>query len=253
MPGIAKRDGLIARVLVCGVGLAAIVWGLYVIPALWRPTSLERVTKHIIQGDVFQGDAITSLANTLDDMGGDIYPSAFRSVAIIRLRALEKTMDEGDTRTLDADLRKLRASVRMSLSNVPADPFLWVVLFWLENTQNGFSRSHLKFLQMSYMRGPNEGWVAAKRNRQALAIFSQLSPELRDEAINEFAGLVRSGFIAEAVDILVGPGWPIREKLMSGLRAEPLIQRERLARAVYNRGYDISVPGVKPTAPRPWR
>ncbi len=162
-------------------------------------------------------------------------------------------MADGDVHTLDADLQKLHRSIRMSLVNAPADPFLWVVLFWLENTQNGFSRSHLKFLQMSYSEGPNEGWVAVNRNRQALVIFAQLPSELRGKAINEFAGLVRSGFIAPAANILVGPGWPVREKLLAVLRDVPQIQRERLAKAVISLGREISVPGVKPPTPRPWR
>ena len=154
-------------------------------------------------------------------------------------------MAEGDSRALDKDLRKLHPSIRASLSNAPADPFLWAVLFWLENTQDGFSQRHLKFLQMSYSVGPNEGWIAVKRNHQAVAIFSHLPRELQNEAITEFSGLVRSDFIAVAAGILVGPGWPIRGQLLSELRDASQVQKERLARVIYAKGYDISVPGVK--------
>ncbi|MGA7802866.1 MAG: hypothetical protein WCC36_18860, partial [Gammaproteobacteria bacterium] len=209
--------------------------------------------RHIIQGDTFQGDAITSLASTLDDVKGNSYPGALRSAAIIRLRALEKSMAEGGSPQLDEEQRKLDASIRMSLARAPADPFLWVVLFWLENARNGFSRNHLKLLQESYALGPNEGWVAIRRNRLALAIFSQLSPNLRREVVREFAGLVRSHYIAQAADLLVGPGWPVRDQLLSGLRDVPQLPREQLAKAVYDLGYDVSVPGVTLPAPRPWR
>lgn len=250
---VANRAGFVARVFVCGLGIATISWGLYAFSSLWRPTSLDRVARHIVQGDVFQGRAITSLTNTLDDVVGGSYRGVLRSVAIIRLRVLEKAIEEGDARTFDANLRMLAVSVRSSLSVAPADPFLWTLLFWIENTQKGFSRSHLDFLQMSYSEGPNEGWVAVKRNRQALAIFSQLSPDLQGEAISEFAGLVRSGFIAQAADILVGPGWPVRKRLLSGLRDAPQIQRERLGKTVYSLGYDVSIPGVKQSPLRPWR
>ena len=253
MQEVGKRDRLSARTIICVFGAVSIIWGLYAVASLWRPTSLERTAKQIIQGDTFQGDAITSLVSTLDDVKSDSYPGALRSAAIIRLRALEKSMAEGGSPQLDENQRKLDASIRMSLARAPADPFLWVVLFKLENTRNGFSRNHLKLLQELYALGPNEGWVAVRRNRLALAIFSQLPTDLRHDVIREFAGLVRSGYIPQAADLLVGPGWQVRKRLLSGLRDVSQIPREQFAEAVYDRGYDVSVPGVTLPAARPWR
>lgn len=248
-----KRGRLSARTLICVFGAASIIWSVYATVSLVWPTSLDRTAKHIIQGDTFPGDTIISLAATLDDVKGDGEPGVLRSVALIRLRALEKSTADGGSPNLDEDQLKLDAAIRRSLAKAPTDPFLWVVLYWLENTRNGFSRDHLKFLRMSYALGPNEGWIAGSRNRQALAIFSQLSPDTQRQVIHEFAGLVQSDYIGQAADLLIGPGWQIREKLLSGLREVPLIQREGLARAVYGLGYDVSVPGVKSSAPRPWR
>lgn len=248
-----QRNRLSARAIICLVGLASMIWGVYAVASLWWPTSLDRTAAQIIQGNTFQGDAIAALASSLDDLTIESYPRALRSAAIIRLRALEKSMAEGGSPELDEEQRKLDASIRRSLALTPADPFLWVVLFWLENARNGFSQSHLRFLQASYALGPNEGWVAVRRNRLALAIFPQLPPGLRPKVIREFAGLVQSGFIAQAANLLVGPGWPVRQRLLVGLRDVPQIPRERLAKAVRELGYDVSVPGVKPPAPRPWR
>lgn len=254
MSDVAKKNGLIARALICGVGFATIVWGFYVFPMLWRPTGLERVAKHIVEGDTFQGDTITTLAMTLNEMRNNAYPGAFRTAAVIRLRAVENTMAEGDTRTLDKEFAKLSSSVRASLSHVPTDPFLWAVLFWLENTQNGFSPIHLKYLQMSYSLGPNEGWVAVRRDQLALAVFSRLSPALKEEALAEFTRLVSSDFIVQAANILVMLSVPVRNQLLARLADVPQYEREQLAKSVYDLGYyDISIPGVQPPAPRPWR
>jgi hypothetical protein len=106
---------------------------------------------------------------------------------------------------------------------------------------------------MSYSLGPNEGWIAVRRNRLALALFAVLTPDLQNKAVLEFAHLVDSGFVPEAADILTGPGWPVRERLLSRLAHVDELYREQFAKAVYQLGYDVSVPGVKPFGFRPWR
>jgi hypothetical protein len=146
----------------------------------------------------------------------------------------------------------LADSVRGSLSCAPADPFLWFILYWLENARSGFDHKHLEYLRLSYMLGPNEGWIGAKRNRFALAVFEHLPPDLADMAIGEFAHLLESGFHSEVVAIFTGPGWRIRDRLLSGLKNVPKIHREGFAQALYWQGYDVDVPGIRRPDPRHW-
>lgn len=247
------KAGTAARIVICGLSFLAVAWGVYVFPLLWRPMGIENTGKHIIAGDTFKDSALSILAKAVDENWNHADPSALKSVAYIRLRLVERAMAQGDTEALDGDLSRLDSSIRVALTKTPAEPFLWIMLYWVENVRDGFSRDHLKYLRMSYSLGPNEGWIAVKRNRFALAIFNQLPPNLKSEAVAEFAGLVRSNFVKEAADILVGPGWPIRKRLLSALVDVPLIKREWFERVVDNKGYDISVPGVTPPPPRPWR
>jgi hypothetical protein len=244
----------VLRIIVCSLGGVAVAWALYVFPIFWLQSGIKQTAKHIIAGDSFKTTVLYSVDATLTSIKTDKWdrPSVFGSAALIRLRLLEQAIADDDRKAIDGRMVELQTGIRKSLANSPAAPFLWLVLFWLENSQNGFARDHLKYLRASYLTGPNEGWIAMKRNRVALAIFSQLPPDLAECVIHEFARLVGSLFIDEAADILVGPGWPIHNRLLLALKDVTLINRQFFAKTVYRLGYDVSVPGVAPEAFRPW-
>jgi hypothetical protein len=168
------------------------------------------------------------------------------------LRLLEQAIADGDQNNLDGLMSETDGMILKSLANAPTDPFLWTILFWLENTQNGFKRARLNYLQMSYLLGPNEGWIAVKRNRLAVAIFPSFPPDIAENAVSEFSRLIGSGFFVEAADILGGPGWPIRETLLSGLKDVDELNRQTFAKIVYSLGYDVMVPGIDRPDWRPW-
>jgi hypothetical protein len=246
--------GIVAAVFICCLGSAAIAWGCFAIPIVWRQSGLEQVASHIIGGDRFAANTLTALTPQLDagQSGKWDHPSAVRNDAVIRVRILENAIFGGDPQAVDSQMTKVHEAIDKSLANAPADPFLWVVLFWLENTQNGYNPRHLKYLRMSYLLGPSEGWIAVKRNRIALALFPQLSSDLAEDAKAEFVRLVESRFYSEAADILIGPGWAIRNTLLPRLKNATELDRQLFARTVYQLGYDIVVPGVEPREQRPW-
>lgn len=246
--------GFASRIFVCGLGIATIAWGGYAFPVFWRQSGIEQTAAHIIAGDPYKANVLSALAPQLDAIEVDSWgrTSALRNSAVIRLRILENAIADGDQNLVDRQMIKLHEAIDESLANTPADPFLWFVLFWLENTQNGYSADHLKYLRMSYSLGPNEGWIGVKRNRFALAIFSQLPADLAENAKGEFVRLVDSRFFSVMADILVGPGWEIRGILLTGLKDAAEVNRELFAKTVYKLGYDISVPGVERPDQRPW-
>jgi hypothetical protein len=139
------------------------------------------------------------------------------------------------------------------LSCSPADPLLWLVLYWVETTRNGFRAEYVRYIEMSYKTGPREGWVAQRRNRLALAIFPQLPDALAAQVVDEFAKMLNSGFVDDAVQSFVGPGWPERNRLLPELRNVSERYRQVLANEVYKLGYDIDIPGISRRDPRPWR
>lgn len=229
-------------------------WGLLMLPTFWGEAGLAAVGQRIMERAPFKPDALVAVEASLAAPPDRWHhPSVYHNNALVQLRALEAAVAKGDTARSDARMDALRATIRRSLADTPADPFLWLILFWVENARLGFAPGHLTYLDMSYDVGPQEGWVALRRSPVALAIFRALPEPLAEKAVAEFAGLVRSHYYAQAAEILTGPGWAARERLLAGLAELPDLEREQFAKTVYRLGYDVQVPGVELPEYRPWR
>jgi hypothetical protein len=255
MPAHGTRDySVVAQVLVGSFASMALVWAVFAVPVFWREAPLESIAKRIIAEDSFNIDSLTSIKATFVDleMAQAARPSTLSAGAIINLRLLEQAIARGDQKNLDGLMKETSEMIGRSLVNSPADPFLWMVLFWLENTRSGFKSAHLEFLKMSYLVGANEGWVAVRRNRFALAIYPSLPIGLAENAVAEFSRLVGSSYMDAAADIMEGPGWPIRDGLISGLKEVDEVQRQSFDKLIYRRGLDLAVPGVERPEWRPW-
>jgi hypothetical protein len=133
-----------------------------------------------------------------------------------------------------------------------ADPFLWITRSWLDGVRKRFKPDQLQFLRLSYALGPNEGWVAVRRNRFALSIFERLPEDFAEAALGEFARMLESGLFEDTIAIFSRPGWPVREKLLSRIANVRERFRDIFAGAPYHRGYDVDVPGIPWPEFRPW-
>lgn len=243
-----------ARILVGGFTVVAVIWVFSVVPVFWRQAPIENIARRIIAEESFKIDLVTSIKSIYSDLqrhrGGST--SVLGSAAVINLRLLEQAIARSDLKNLDSLMVETDGMIRRSLTGAPADPYLWTVLFWLENARDGFNPARLVYLKMSYLTGPNEGWIGVKRNRFVMAIYLSLTPDLAEKAVREFAHLVDSNYVGDAADILEGAGWPIREVLMAGLKDISEISRQTFAKVIYRRGLDLSVPGVDRPEWRPW-
>jgi hypothetical protein len=108
-------------------------------------------------------------------------------------------------------------------------------------------RAHL-----SYRLDPREGWTAARRNRLALAIFARLPRDLADTAADEFVHIVDSWIYGDTIAIFTEPGWPIRGRLLTNLKAVGEHQRDAFAKELYAQGYNVAVPSIASRERRPW-
>jgi hypothetical protein len=250
---------IIVRFCLLALGGAALLWGAITLPTFWREVPIERIGQQVIEGDLFVGEDLDQgLARMLplveaNERADHCVAPARHAAAVIRVRMAEDAIAAADPETLDTSLAALQRSIRGSLACSPADPFLWFILFWVENSVQGFSPDHFRYLRMSYALGPNEGWIALKRSAFALALYDQLPPDLAEKAGSEFVRLIESGFVREAAVILTTSGWRNRAALLARLQELPTRSRAVFAGAVYNLGYDIEVPGVRRPEPRPWR
>jgi len=241
-----------ARTILVILGCAAVIWGMYALPVFARQASIEPVATHVIGGDPFRHEVLAAIMPQVEaaERAEQCRPAALRSAAIIRTRVAEQAIIDGED--IDAALSSLRNSIGRSLACSPTDPFLWVVLYWVECTESGFRPSYLEYLRLSYRLGPNEGWIGLRRDGLALSVFGQLPPDLAELAIDEFAKLLDSGFFDQTIAIITGPGWRERDLLLARLKGVPERNRQVFAKALYRLGYDVVVPGIVSPDARPW-
>jgi hypothetical protein len=246
---------ILVRPLMVALGLLGVVWGGVSLPIVSQSSVLERTAEHILDGDPFQVTELIELLPTIESIERHDYcqPASIRSAAIVRLRLFDEAFSAGDRRLLDEYMNALENSVRLALRCSPSDAFLWLTLYRVETVRVGFTSNCLNYLAMSYRLGPNEGWVALKRNVLAFSIYQQLPVDLQEASVNEFVGLVRSGFERETANILEGPGWKARDLLLPRLTVVSERNRQRFANVLYRDGFDVTIPGIPPYEPRPWR
>ena len=211
---------LLARSFFVILGCIAVWWGIVGFPVFWQDSSIERIATQIIAGDPFKVETLAQQLPIIDSIKRSAYcrPAALRSAAIIQLRMLEVAASANDRQHRDENLKSLGNVIRSSLSCAPADPFLWLALYSVEVTENGFKPDYLNYLRLSYQLGPHEGWIVLKRNPFVFGAFQQLPPDLRENVIDEFVAMVRDNkFSEQAGEIFIGPAWPERELILSHL------------------------------------
>jgi hypothetical protein len=168
-----------------------------------------------------------------------------RSLAIIRLRLTELGIAHEEAHTSSSDdLKRLETSVSRALTREPADAYLWLVLSWLRSKAGGQTEASLAALRMSYLCGPNEGWVAVLRNRFVLSFFSSMPPAIQDSTLQEFRVLVSSGYANQTATIFVGAASPIRDRLLEQIKTVPVDAKREFAAALYQLDSSLTVPGV---------
>lgn len=233
-----------SRLLAITLATLGLVWGVWTFPIFWEARGIEATAGLVLQGHRFATSQLVEAAATADARGHSPSVTERRSLAMVQLRLLEDALTNGDRRSLDARFAALARSTADVLEIEPSDSFFWLIYYWYSVNTAGFTPSELKLLEASYDFGPNEGWVAIRRNRLALAVFSQLSPAMAERVMTEFVGMVSSGLIVDAAANLVGPGAPIKSELLARLVVVPIAERERFARYLQDNGIDAAVPGV---------
>jgi len=223
------------------VGLIGIAWGVSEFSALREESTLKKIADRILVGQVYKYDILLKQASLVEPTQRPelCRPVTVRSAAVIRLRLAEIP----DNAALGPEPVRTNLAVdaiRQSLACSPADPFFWLALYALEPS------APLNYLTASYRLGPNEGWIALKRNPVAFANFDELPDDLRRIVVQEFVRIVEMGnTIDDAIKIFVGPAWDHRELILSEMDQVPLWQRQEFQAALTRAGYEVLVPGTR--------
>lgn len=170
-----------------------------------------------------------------------------RGKALLRLRITEDAMRSSSlsSEATDRELSSTEENVRSALASNPTDPLMWMMLYSVETSRSGYDPKLLSYLKESYELAPLDAWIALRRSRIGLAIFAQLDESTQARVISEFAGMVDSYFLEDAVANLIAVGWSHRERLVEALvRIDPF-PREAFAKKLAREGLKVSVPGVE--------
>ncbi|MCG2643787.1 MULTISPECIES: hypothetical protein [Bradyrhizobium] len=242
-----------AAVVCCGCLLAG--WAAATLPIFRQTEGADRAAAAILTGRSFPTDLVTRyLDDTKDaDVFGFCRATVRRSRAVLALYLYEEAFASGRPDLIDTRLQNLRGSVKAALHCAPADAYLWLLLFSIENETGGFKADNLAYLRMSYLMGPHEGWIAIKRNPVALAMLPGLDPTLAQTVVDEFAELIQNGLYEESSAIFAGVNPIVRDRLLTRIAEIPRPSRERFAKALSAKLPAVTVPGIDREDDRPWK
>jgi hypothetical protein len=214
------------------LGCIAALWGAFCFQKFWQEASTEQIAKRIVAGEIFKPEILARQLPIINNIESSTFcrPAALRSAAIIELRMMELAAPSNGSSA--GRLMSLRDLIRHSLSCAPADTFLWFVLYLLEDAEG---KSKLEYLRMSYYLGPNEGWIGIKRNPITFGLPDPLPNDLAKYATIEFSGLVNMGAYEQAADIITGPAWRLRARLLSSLQNVDESRRRAFTGVLYSR------------------
>lgn len=248
---------VMTRTLVAALGICAIGWALEVIPVYRASSPIIEVSERILAGDDFTSAQLDAMRRDLVVAPGEpLLASAESGTVTIGLRRFEDQLKQEAPKAAAqgvvlTDVDELHSRALSALALAPTDSFMWLSLFWL--SQHGeFVRNDLDLLRMSYSTGKNEGWIAVRRSPLALGMLGKLPDGLASQALGEFVRLLQSGLYTVAANILAGPAWPVRDRLLQQLGAVDEVDRNAFAKAIDAKdlpGIEIPLPETRPNRP----
>jgi hypothetical protein len=237
----------VVRSLTAGLGICSIAWAVFSIDVNLGAAPVVGAAEAVLGGETLNSETLGGFRRQSGPKSADrLRPAAaLEDLAVIRLRLLEMKLNGGGLQAGSSDFADLETALTAALAKDPNNSFLWFADYWLSRVKRDDSGRGIESLRMSYAMGPNEGWIAQRRNPVALTNFSSLPPDLAEQALSEFVRLVKSRLYADATNILAGPGWPLREKLLSRLAPLDEVDRRAMSRELSKREIDgVSVPGI---------
>jgi hypothetical protein len=247
-------SGFVSKLFLSLAVLSSAGWAFFLLLNSDHAVELNNIANRIMSGDGFREKQLSQSIPLLEtaEERAICNPLELRGAAIIRLRLFDDAMSASDTRLADQRLKLLRSSVDQALGCVPTEGFLWFIRYWSAVNAGSPATDHFEELRISYVLSPYEGWIALRRSPYALAIYETLPADIKEMALNELVAIIASGFIGDAVKIMKGPGWQIRDQLLPRLEKVSLDIRLQFDRALRAEGLPLKLPGVEVKEFRPW-
>lgn len=245
---------VLTRTLTWLLGLGAVVWGGLELPVFWQQAAVHHVAFAILGGQTFKRSLLVDEARrAAAERSSFCNPTVLSDATVIRLALMDDARASKDKSLVASAYRPLYDATLIALSCAPTDSFAWLTLFWLDLINHGLTPANVGYLRMSYAVGPNEGWIALRRSRLAIALLPRLPPDLADDATDEFVKLVDSeAGNAETAAIFAHAAPVVQGRLAAALKSAKPGPRQIFADTLADAGLDVNIPGVQKRPPRPW-
>jgi hypothetical protein len=219
-------------------GICSIAWAVNSVFVFPGRAWLAETALRVLSGERFSPAQLNAMKVSLDTTSArTLQASDLSNVAVIRLLLSDDRIRFGK-RPYVSDLAELQRAVSAAIDQSPSNSFMWLTDLWVKLQKGDFVERDWNLLRMSYETGPNEAWIAVRRNTLALGVFQSLPSGLAEQALSEFVGLVRSGLYVEAANILAGLDRVIREKLLARLVDLKVASRHAFASVLKSRNLD---------------
>ncbi|MCK1485641.1 hypothetical protein IVB25_23850 [Bradyrhizobium sp. 193] len=245
---------VVVRAALLLIGVVGLLWSSLVMPSFWLSAPAHDVSDRIISDARFRPGVLGAMLVRLEAVRQPIimHPVIAWAKTLVQLRAAEEAVRRERPDEADRQMANAEQMLRSTLSLNPAESFLWMLLYSAETARSGFDLQNVKYLNQSYLSGPNEGWIALRRSHLALSIFPLLSAVQQNQVVSEFARIVDADFIDQAALQLTTVGWLHRDRLLASLEQVDIESRQALSRQLSNDGFKFKIPGID-AEERPWR
>lgn len=130
----STSSGLLRAAIVC-CGCLLVGWTAATLPVFRQTAGADRTAAAILTGQSFPTDLVTRYID--DTKNAEVFgfyrAIARRSRAVLELYLYEEAFAAGRTDLIDTRRRNLLGSVKAALHCAPADAYLWLLLFSIEN------------------------------------------------------------------------------------------------------------------------
>jgi hypothetical protein len=242
-----NEGNLFVRALAWLLGLGAVAWGVFLLPSFWQQAPLRVVASELLGGYTFKPQWLQDKSRQVEaaEQSSLCNPATLHDIVVMRLAILDGAIATADQTSIAAAYTPLYNSARTALTCLPADPFVWLTLFWLDASKNGFTPTNANYLRFSYALGPNEAWIGLWRSRLAFSMFARLPDYLSDDALHDFIGLLDTAQLyRETAEIFAKTAPAAQSRILARLKNAKVIPRQTFAKMLYETGVDVDVPGV---------
>lgn len=234
------------RALIGLLGLVAVVWVSVVFPAFLLTGAARTAAKLIVEDDRLPPGGLAELHERLQSARlALVPPKLVAAKALVRLRLADEEAQTSQQIDAKRIFDEVNNELIAALVEVPGDSFLWMMYYSTAVARTGSQLEHRDYLVQSYKAGPNEGWIALRRNRLSLSLPPPLISMLEKYIVAEFAAITNSGFVEDAASNLALVGRDQQEVLLAGLSTLDIQPRMALAKKLSRAGIRVTLPGVR--------